>query len=143
MMEKTMKIELPVDGDRQPPWLIALLTFAAVFTICFVPGIVVANLRGGGNAKVTVSPSPQPSPPESSPAIERATLAPSPESTSPSRTPARTRRATPKTSPSDTPSVYFSSCAAVRAAGAVPLRRGDPGYRSALDRDGNGIACDS
>ncbi|MCG5430760.1 excalibur calcium-binding domain-containing protein [Mycobacterium sp. MYCO198283] len=39
-------------------------------------------------------------------------------------------------------SAYYSSCADARAAGAAPLHRGDPGYRSGLDRDNDGIACD-
>ncbi len=38
--------------------------------------------------------------------------------------------------------VYYASCAAARAAGAAPLHRGEPGYRSGLDRDGDGTACD-
>lgn len=38
--------------------------------------------------------------------------------------------------------VYYANCAAVRAAGAAPLRRGDPGYRSGLDRDDDGVACE-
>lgn len=37
---------------------------------------------------------------------------------------------------------YFVSCAAAREAGAAPLRKGDPGYRSGLDRDGDGTACE-
>ncbi|MCC6960259.1 MAG: excalibur calcium-binding domain-containing protein [Dehalococcoidia bacterium] len=41
------------------------------------------------------------------------------------------------------PSVYYPNCAAVRAAGKAPLYRGDPGYRSGLDRDNDGIACDT
>lgn len=39
-------------------------------------------------------------------------------------------------------SAYYRSCAAARAAGVAPLHRGDPGYRSGLDRDGDGIACE-
>ena len=39
-------------------------------------------------------------------------------------------------------SVYYKNCQAARDAGASPLRRGDPGYRSELDRDGDGIACE-
>jgi hypothetical protein len=38
--------------------------------------------------------------------------------------------------------VYYENCAAARAAGAAPLYAGEPGYRSALDRDHNGIACE-
>ncbi|MFC5236196.1 excalibur calcium-binding domain-containing protein [Pseudonocardia zijingensis] len=38
-------------------------------------------------------------------------------------------------------SVYYKNCAAVRAAGAAPIRRGDPGYARHLDRDGDGEGC--
>jgi hypothetical protein len=37
---------------------------------------------------------------------------------------------------------YFKSCDAAKAAGAAPMRRGEPGYRAGLDRDDDGIACD-
>ncbi len=40
-------------------------------------------------------------------------------------------------------SAYYSSCADARAAGAAPMRRGEPGYRKGLDRDNDGIACDT
>lgn len=36
----------------------------------------------------------------------------------------------------------FQSCSEARAAGAAPLREGDPGWAPRLDRDGNGIACE-
>lgn len=39
-------------------------------------------------------------------------------------------------------SVYFPNCAAARAAGAAPLYRGQPGYGTHLDRDGDGKACE-
>jgi hypothetical protein len=38
--------------------------------------------------------------------------------------------------------VYYANCSAVRAAGADPIRRGDPGYSRKLDRDGDGVACE-
>lgn len=38
--------------------------------------------------------------------------------------------------------VYYRNCDAARAAGAAPLRRGEPGYRPALDADNDGIACE-
>ena len=40
-------------------------------------------------------------------------------------------------------SVYYANCAAAHAAGAAPLHAGDPGYRSALDRDHDGVACET
>jgi ABC-type uncharacterized transport system auxiliary subunit len=39
-------------------------------------------------------------------------------------------------------SVYYPNCTAVRAAGKAPLYRGQPGYSSSLDRDGDGVACE-
>ncbi|UQN06832.1 excalibur calcium-binding domain-containing protein [Deinococcus sp. QL22] len=39
-------------------------------------------------------------------------------------------------------SVFFASCAAARAAGVAPIRRGQPGYRAAMDGDGDGVACE-
>lgn len=39
-------------------------------------------------------------------------------------------------------SVYYRNCDAARAAGAAPVHRGDPGYGSHLDRDGDGTACE-
>ncbi|WP_288402911.1 excalibur calcium-binding domain-containing protein [uncultured Deinococcus sp.] len=47
-----------------------------------------------------------------------------------------------KATPPDRRPVSYASCAAVRAAGAAPLRRGDPGYRAELDGDGDGLACE-
>ena len=38
--------------------------------------------------------------------------------------------------------VYFANCDAARAARAAPILRGQPGYRPALDRDNDGVACE-
>lgn len=62
-------------------------------------------------------------------------------------TPAAPRPATPAAipptpAPANSGSVYYANCAAVRAAGAAPLLRGQPGYRPGLDRDGDGRACE-
>ncbi|WP_082699334.1 GmrSD restriction endonuclease domain-containing protein [Arthrobacter sp. EPSL27] len=38
--------------------------------------------------------------------------------------------------------VYYANCAAARAAGAAPLRAGQPGYREQMDGDRDGIACE-
>jgi hypothetical protein len=45
--------------------------------------------------------------------------------------------------PAPAPDVYYANCAEARAAGAAPLAAGEPGYRPGLDRDKDGIACDS
>ncbi|MGH1491851.1 MAG: DUF4214 domain-containing protein [Acidimicrobiales bacterium] len=50
----------------------------------------------------------------------------------------------PVTTPEPEPaSVYYANCDAARAAGAAPVRRGDPGYRAGLDRDDDGVGCEN
>lgn len=49
----------------------------------------------------------------------------------------------PQPAPAQAPSsAYYSTCDDVRAAGRAPLYRGQPGYSSHLDRDGDGVACE-
>lgn len=38
--------------------------------------------------------------------------------------------------------VSYANCTEARNAGAAPVRRGDPGYSSRLDRDGDGVGCE-
>jgi hypothetical protein len=38
--------------------------------------------------------------------------------------------------------VHYRNCSEARAAGAAPVRRGDPGYGSHLDRDNDGVGCE-
>ena len=44
--------------------------------------------------------------------------------------------------PSNSSGGSYRNCAAARAAGAAPIRRGEPGYAKHLDRDNDGIACE-
>lgn len=39
-------------------------------------------------------------------------------------------------------SVHYANCDAARSAGAAPVREGDPGYGTHLDRDGDGVGCE-
>lgn len=84
------------------------------------------------------------------------TTAPAPRTTAalvipatPSYTPAPADTPTPAYKPApalqaNTPSsTSYSSCAAVRAAGAAPIYAGHPGYSRNLDRDGDGVACEN
>ena len=48
--------------------------------------------------------------------------------------------------PTGTPAAsqpFYANCTEARAAGAAPLYRAQPGYREALDRDGDGVACET
>lgn len=38
--------------------------------------------------------------------------------------------------------VAYANCAEARAAGAAPVRIGEPGYGAHLDRDGDGVGCE-
>lgn len=70
-----------------------------------------------------VKPAPQPVVPQPQP------VAPQPE---------------PEPAPAPPPpaAAYYANCAAAKAAGAAPLYAGQPGYRPALDRDNDGVACE-
>ncbi|SNR47623.1 Excalibur calcium-binding domain-containing protein [Actinoplanes regularis] len=102
-----------------------------------------ANLVGAGDA-VTAAPSTAPSAEPTTtgtPTLKSVPPAPKPTTTRPA---AKPRTTTPKTKPMTTEpeEVYYKNCAAVRAAGAAPIHRGDPGYAKHLDRDGDGVGCE-
>lgn len=51
-------------------------------------------------------------------------------------------RQTPQSKSLSGGAAFYPNCAAARAAGAAPLYRGQAGYRPALDRDSDGVACE-
>ncbi|MEV7093119.1 excalibur calcium-binding domain-containing protein [Amycolatopsis sp. NPDC051045] len=80
------------------------------------------------------APAPAPAPPPTpAPAAPATKAAPKPP-------PVETTAEAPAPEPDH--SAYYANCSAAKAAGAAPLYRGEPGYRSALDRDGDGVACE-
>lgn len=113
-------------------------------------------------AKAKVAPTPSPSPTTKSPSPTPTTTsptptptpeptseapAPAPEPAQPGRqeeapAPAVVHQEQRAPAPAPEPEVFYKNCAAARAAGAAPIYRGQPGYRSKLDADGDGIACD-
>ncbi|MDK8499686.1 excalibur calcium-binding domain-containing protein [Corynebacterium pseudodiphtheriticum] len=60
----------------------------------------------------------------------------------PAEAPAPAPAPAPAEAPAPAPSAFYPNCAAARAAGAAPLYRGNPGYSTKLDRDGDGVACE-
>ncbi|WP_430336143.1 GmrSD restriction endonuclease domain-containing protein [Rhodococcus sp. ACT016] len=82
------------------------------------------------------APSPAPAP-----VAQSTTLAPPPIVRTPAPSPAPAPVVAPAPAPSGG-SAYYANCAAARAAGAAPIYRGQPGYSSKLDRDGDGVACE-
>ena len=68
------------------------------------------------------------------------------ESTAPAASATATRKATEPDTETEPPetgkTTPYANCTEVREAGAAPLHRGDPGYSTRLDRDGDGTACE-
>lgn len=83
--------------------------------------------------------------PEPKPATEPQPVV---QTVEPTVEPAPTPEIAETPTPTETPtpvveeSVYYDSCDDVRAAGAAPIHRGEPGYGDHLDRDGDGSACE-
>jgi micrococcal nuclease len=87
------------------------------------------------NGSVTLAvPTPPPAPTSAPPAA--ATKA------APKPPPVRTTAEAPPAEP-DNSSAYYANCSAAKAAHAAPLYAGQPGYRSGLDRDHDGVACET
>ncbi|WP_129791418.1 excalibur calcium-binding domain-containing protein [Sphingosinicella sp. CPCC 101087] len=51
-------------------------------------------------------------------------------------------RAEPPTDRDESSTRYFRDCSEARASGDAPIYPREPGYRAALDEDGDGIACE-
>jgi hypothetical protein len=83
-----------------------------------------------------------PAPAATDPPVTQAPVTAPPATSPPATSPPVTNP--PATNPPATspPGVYYANCDAARAAGAAPLHAGDPGYRSGLDRDNDGVACE-
>jgi hypothetical protein len=134
---------------KLPRW--AVITFSAVagvLVLCCGIGLLT-------NKSQTPDGSPTaPAPSTTQPAAQPSTATPSTPSTPDTPVTTTTDPAPPEPaattaddstdqpSTSDGGDVYYANCAAVRAAGKAPLLRGQPGYRPALDRDHDGIACE-
>ncbi|PRZ40891.1 excalibur calcium-binding domain-containing protein [Antricoccus suffuscus] len=99
-------------------------------------------------AAASVVPVPAPVTTTTAPPPVTTTAAPPPITTT--QAPAPAPVPAPKVAPAPAPppappaqtNVYYQNCAAAKAAGAAPIYAGQPGYRSALDRDKDGVACE-
>lgn len=75
---------------------------------------------------------------EAAPRHTPTTRRPAPQTTRTQEAPAYTPAPAPNGG-----SVYYANCDAARAAGAAPILAGEPGYRPALDRNKDGVACEN
>ncbi|WP_240484328.1 GmrSD restriction endonuclease domain-containing protein [Pseudarthrobacter sulfonivorans] len=78
------------------------------------------------NEKAPVAAAPAPAP---APAVAAAPVAPAP--------------VVPAPAPAAPAVAYYANCSAAKAAGAAPIYAGQAGYRAGLDRDSDGVACES
>ncbi|MEE2057609.1 excalibur calcium-binding domain-containing protein [Rhodococcus artemisiae] len=100
-----------------------------------VPALAPAAPRTTTTASPYVPPEPAYTPPATTERAPAYTPPPEPAYTAP---PAYTPPPV-----ADTPSsVYYKNCTAARNAGAAPVRIGQPGYGTHLDRDGDGVGCE-
>lgn len=94
----------------------------------------------------TVAPPPPPAPVQPAPVqpapVRPAPVQPAPAPVQPAPAPVQPAPVQPAPQPDPPAGAYYANCAAARAAGAAPLYAGRPGYRSGLDRDGDGVACE-
>lgn len=72
----------------------------------------------------------------------RQNITPTKNQTEPPKISPTTSTSTPLPVSPERARVYFDSCTEARKAGAAPIYRGRPGYRTGLDRDNDGIACE-
>ena len=116
------------------------------------PSASSSSTSASASASVSATPSSSPTPsasatpsptviPSPVPTTEAPAQAPAAEAPSAQAPAAPVSEAPAQQAPAQS-SVYYKNCDAVRAAGAAPLHRGEPGYRPGLDSDGDGVACE-
>lgn len=118
-------VKLPtLPGRLNAPLPTVLLLFVAtpLLTCCCIGTIATASSDNEPGSSQTPNPSVEP--------------------TASTTTSAPPTSAVPPTSTAPPADVYYASCDEARAAGAAPIYRGQPGYRRALDRDNDGVACE-
>ncbi len=91
----------------------------------------------------SIDATPSPATSEAPPPVPTPAVTPpaktTPAAVPPKPTPPPAEPVAPDPVPAD---VYYKNCTAAREAGAAPLLVGQPGYRSAMDRDNDGVACE-
>lgn len=130
-MAPQSSVAVPASQPLPEPTVTVTVTAAPV-TVTVTPAPV--------TVLVTPTPTPEPEPqPEPAPTQITGFVGNGGAATQPPATKAPAPKATKAPAPK---AVYYKNCTAARAAGAAPIRRGEPGYASHLDRDNDGIACE-
>nr|WP_236783109.1 DUF1524 domain-containing protein [Arthrobacter sp. QXT-31] len=107
---------------------------------------ILANCSGqlaSPNEKAPVVAAPAPAVAQPEPVVAApAPVAPAPAAAAPAPAPVVSAPVMPAPLSAAPAAAYYANCSAAKAAGAAPLYVGSPGYRPALDRDSDGIACE-
>ncbi|MFE4541536.1 DUF1524 domain-containing protein [Arthrobacter sp. NPDC056727] len=111
---------------------------------------ILANCSGqltptNEKAPAVAAPAPAPAATQPAPVVAApAPAAPAPAAAAPAPVPVAPAPVVPAPVPGvpAPATAYYANCAAAKAAGAAPLYVGSPGYRPALDRDSDGVACE-
>ncbi|MFJ6796824.1 excalibur calcium-binding domain-containing protein [Streptomyces sp. NPDC091268] len=116
----------------------------AQWAVCFQTPAAASPVPPDTSVEMSLAAPGTPCPERAGAALHPA-KAPAPAKTPvPAATPGKPKP--PAASPTAAPGpkdVVYKNCAEARAAGAAPIRRGQPGYSRTLDRDNDGIACDT
>ncbi|WP_311380315.1 DUF1524 domain-containing protein [Arthrobacter sp. ISL-72] len=95
-------------------------------------------------APAAAAPAPEPAAVQPAPVVAApAPAAPAPAVVAPAPAPGAPAPVVPAPVAPAPAAAYYANCSAAKAAGAAPLYAGSAGYRAALDRDSDGIACES
>ncbi|WP_420751101.1 excalibur calcium-binding domain-containing protein [Rhodococcus sp. O3] len=119
-------------SDMEPVRVVSTTVRSAVPATTSAPRRDLTQPLSGGQPSSVSTTAPTYTPPPPPPVYTPAYTPPPVYTPSPEYTPAPA----PQSSP------YYKNCAAARAAGAAPLYIGEAGYRSKLDADGDGVACE-
>ncbi|MFI6761773.1 excalibur calcium-binding domain-containing protein [Micromonospora sp. NPDC050417] len=147
--------------NRRRFWLFALALLVALGISAATLGAVFAGpspttsaLAPDGASPAPVRVAPPPGPPTPRPPTGTTPPARQDRPLLPADPGPRTSTAAPRTAPTgqpvvspattqpSQPSVVYKNCNQARRAGVTPLRAGDPGYSTKLDKDGDGVACE-
>ncbi|WP_308120289.1 excalibur calcium-binding domain-containing protein [Streptomyces bambusae] len=113
------------------------------WTVCFQTPAAGAELAGPTAVELSLTAPGTPCPEKAGASLKPSKAPAKTPTIAPTRAPAPTEAATePPATGGGGSSVYYRTCADAKAAGAAPIRRGQPGYGKHLDRDNDGIACD-
>lgn len=130
----TGSVEMSATGSLENPDT-ALLIVGGIATTALVAGAAAAGVTWAVQQRIIANPLPGiiPGPPPLPAAPARPAAAPQPARPAAAPQPARP-------APSNT---SYRNCTAVWNAINRPIRRGEPGYASHLDRDGDGVGCEN